>query len=71
MANIYQNCSVIKTAAVKINATRKTRQEQKASDPERSGVVGFDVDVDVECSSIFGAGDTGSGTVAAEASTAD
>jgi hypothetical protein len=60
---------VIKTAAVKTNATRKTRQEQKASDPERSGVVGFDVDV--ERSSIFGAGDTGSGTVAAEASTAD
>jgi hypothetical protein len=64
---------VIKTAAVKTNATRKTRQEQKASDPERSGGTGVDVDVDVdvECSSIFGAGDTGSGTVAAEASTAD
>jgi hypothetical protein len=68
LANIYQNCSVIKTAAAKTNATRKTRQAHKASDPERSaGVTG----VDVECSSISWGGDAGSSTVAAEAMTAD
>lgn len=67
-SNIHQNCSVIKTAAPKTKATRKTRQAHKASDPDRSAGTG--VEVEVECSSIFGVRDAGSGTAAARAYTA-
>lgn len=66
-SNIHQNCSVIKTAAPKTKATRKTRQAHKASDPDRSSDTGV---VEVECSSIFGVGDAGSVTAAARAYTA-